>query len=284
MRGEGARRAGEGCFRHGCGITRAGSIRVHPWSKLGCAFAALALALASAAAAQTKPPSPAALQAATNSLPPGHPGYQSGPRTRDGIGKFYLGREIAHYMTHHGASWLERPEREKEERPDLLMTALAVKPGDVVADIGCGTGYYSWRLAEKVGARGRVIGVEIQQEFLDLLARNMAARKLTNVLGHLGAVTDPKLPPASVDLVLMVDVYHEFDHPFEMMAALVKALKPGGRIAFVEFRLEDPEVPIKLLHKMSEAQVKKEMAVHPLEWVETVKTLPWQHLIVFKKK
>ncbi len=254
--------------------------------RAACAAAVLAFALSAPCQAKPQQPAPvaAAPAASTNALPAGHPGYQAGQRTRDGIGKFFLGREIAHFMTHHAADWLERPEREKEERPDLLMTALALKPGDFVADIGCGTGYYSWRAAEKVGPKGRVLGVEIQQEMLDLLAKKMAARNVTNVIGHLGTTTDPKLPPASVDLVLMVDVYHEFDHPFEMMAALIKSLKPGGRIAFVEFRLEDPEVPIKRLHKMSEAQVKKEMAVHPLEWVETVKTLPWQHLIVFKKK
>jgi len=244
----------------------------------------VAALLATTPFAQTQPAKPAAEPAAAAPLPPGHPGYVTGRRTRDGIGKYFLGREIAHFMTHHGAEWLERPEREKEERPDLLMTALALKPGDVVADIGCGTGYYSWRAAEKVGPRGKVIGVEIQQEMLDLLAKKMAERKVTNVSGHLGTTTDPKLPPASVDVALMVDVYHEFDHPFEMTQALIKSLKPGGRIVFVEFRLEDPDVPIKLVHKMSEAQVRKEMAVHPLEWVETNKSLPWQHVIVFRKK
>lgn len=202
----------------------------------------------------------------------------------NGIGKFYMGREIAHYMTHAGAPWLDRPEREKEERPDLVMAALKLKPGDIVADLGCGTGYYSWRMAQAVGPNGVIHGVEIQQEMLDLLAKKMAERRITNVKGVLGTTTDPKLPPASVDLVLMVDVYHEFDHPFEMMQAIVKTLKPGGRIVFVEFRGEDPNVPIKVVHKMTEAQVRKEMTAQPLEWIETVKTLPWQHLIVFKKK
>src|SRR6266566_1687236 len=202
----------------------------------------------------------------------------------NGIGKFYLGREIAHVMGHQAADWLERPEREAEEKPELLIEALKLKPGDGVADIGAGTGYYSWRMAKLVGDQGLVYAVDIQQEMLDLLATKMAERKITNVKGVLGTITDPKLPAHSVDLVLMVDVYHEFDHPFEMMQAICQALKPGGRVVFVEFRAEDPKVPIKEVHKMSEAQVRKEVSAQPLEWVETIATLPWQHVIVFKKK
>ena len=202
----------------------------------------------------------------------------------NGIGKFYLGREIAHVMGHQAADWLERPEREAEEKPDLLLEALKLKSGDVVADIGAGTGYYSWRMAKDVGEKGVVYAVDIQEEMLDLLAQKMAERKISNVKGVLGTITDPKLPAHSVDLVLMVDVYHEFDYPFEMMQAICKALKPGGRVVFVEFRAEDPKVPIKEVHKMSEAQVRKEMSAQPLEWVETIATLPWQHIIVFQKK
>jgi SAM-dependent methyltransferase len=202
----------------------------------------------------------------------------------NGIGKFYFGREIAHVMGHQGADWLERPERQREERPDLLLDSLKLRPGDVAADIGAGTGYYSWRLAKAVGEKGRVYAVEIQQEMLDLLARKLGDRGVTNVTGVLGTITDPKLSAGSVDLILMVDVYHEFSHPYEMMESICRALKPGGRVALVEFRTEDPKVPIKEVHKMSEAQVRKEMAVHPLEWVETIGVLPWQHLIVFRKK
>lgn len=209
--------------------------------------------------------------------------YQTGVKTRDGLGKYYFGREIAHYMTHHGAPWLERAEREKEERPDLVMKSLGLKGGEIVADLGCGTGYYSWRLAKMVGSLGVVYGVEIQPEMLELLAGKMKERSITNVVGVLGTTTDPKLPKP-VDLVIMVDVYHEFDHPWEMMDAICKQLKPGGRVVFVEFRGEDPEVPIKPLHKMTEAQVKKEMAAQPLEYVETIRTLPWQHLIIFRKQ
>ena len=202
----------------------------------------------------------------------------------NGIGKFYMGREIAYVMGHQAADWLERPEREREERPDLLIPALKLKPGEAVADIGAGTGYYTRRLAKPVGTNGVVYAVEIQQEMLDILTNKLAGEKIFNVKPVLGTITDPKLPTAAVDLILMVDVYHEFDHPFEMVTAMCQALKPGGRMVFVEFRGEDPNVPIKLVHKMTEAQVRKEMSVHLLEWVETISTLPQQHVIVFRKK
>lgn len=201
----------------------------------------------------------------------------------DGIGKFYLGREIAQVMGHQAANWLERPEREREERPDFLLAALKLKTGDAVADIGAGSGFYSRRLAEMVGEKGVVYAVDIQQEMLDLLTNKMAELRIRNVKPVLGTITDPKLPPRSVDLILMVDVYHEFDHPYEMVQALCAALKPGGRMVFVEFRGEDPKVPVKKAHKMTEAQVRKEMALQPLEWVETSEVMPRQHIIVFRK-
>jgi SAM-dependent methyltransferase len=159
----------------------------------------------------------------------------------NGIGKFYMGREIAHVMGHQAADWLERPEREQEERTDLLVPALKLKPGVAVADIGAGTGYYTRRLAKVVGTNGLVYAVEIQQEMLDILTNKLAAENIFNVKPVLGTITDPKLPRSSVDLILMVDVYHEFDHPHEMVEAMCRALKPGGRIVFVEFRGEDPE-------------------------------------------
>ena len=202
----------------------------------------------------------------------------------NGIGKFFMGREIAHVMGHQAADWLERPEREAEERPDLLIPALKLKAGDSVADIGAGTGYYTRRLAKAVGEKGAVYAVEIQQEMLDLLTNKLAGENIHNIKPVLGTITDPKLPRAAVDLILLVDVYHEFDHPFEMVTAMCQSLKPGGRIVFVEFRGEDPNVPIKLVHKMTEAQVRQEMSVHPLDWVETISTLPQQHVIVFRKK
>lgn len=202
----------------------------------------------------------------------------------NGIGKFYMRREIAHVMGHQAADWLERPERAKEEGTDLLVPALKLKAGDVVADIGCGSGYYTRRLAKAVGTNGSVFAVDIQREMLDLLTNKLAAERIFNVKPVLGTIIDPKLPAASVDLILMVDVYHEFDHPFEMIEAMCRSLKPGGRMVFVEFRAEDPKVPIKEVHKMSEAQVRKEMSVHPLEWIETIGTLPQQHMIMFGKK
>ena len=202
----------------------------------------------------------------------------------DGIGKFYMGREIAHVMGHQAADWLERAEREEEERPDLLFPALKIKPGDVVADIGAGTGYHARRLAKLVGDRGTVYAVDIQTEMLQMLTNKMAELGIRNVKPVLGTVTDPKLPRNQLDLILMVDVYHEFDHPHEMVAAMISALKPKGRLVFVEFRAEDPDVPIKPVHKMTEAQVRKEMSAHPLDWVETLNLLPRQHIIVFRKR
>ena len=202
----------------------------------------------------------------------------------DGIGKFYLGREIAQVMGHEAADWLERADRDQEEHSEQVVQELGLEPGQVVADIGAGTGYYTRRLARKVGPRGRVFAEDIQPEMLTLLTKKMAGTGLTNVSPVLGTTTDPKLPARSVDLVLLVDVYHEFDFPYEMMQAICRSLKPGGRVAFVEFRAEDPKVPIKPLHKMSEAQVKKEMAVQPLDWVQTNEKLPWQHIIVFRKR
>jgi ubiquinone/menaquinone biosynthesis C-methylase UbiE len=203
---------------------------------------------------------------------------------RDGIGKFYMGREIAHVMGHQAADWLERPERDQEEHTTRLLEALKFKHGEVVADIGAGTGYFTRRMARMIAPSGRVLAVDIQREMLDLLTNNLAEQGITNVVPILGTDKDPKLPRASVDSILMVDVYHEFDHPFEMVEAMCRAMKPGGRMIFVEFRGEDPKVPIKTVHKMTEAQVRKEMAPHPLEWVETIAVLPRQHIIVFRRK
>jgi ubiquinone/menaquinone biosynthesis C-methylase UbiE len=201
----------------------------------------------------------------------------------DGIGKFYMGREIAEVMGHLAAEWLDRPEREKEEAPTKLMEALKLKPGMVVADIGAGSGYFTFRLAQRIGPKGKVLAVDIQPEMLALIKQRMQVRKLNNIEVILGTITDPKLPANGVDLILLVDVYHEFSHPWEMTSAMVKALKPGGRLVFVEYRLEDPEVPIKLVHKMTQKQVRKEMAIHPLTWLKTLDILPRQHIIIFEK-
>ncbi len=224
-----------------------------------------------------------ATAAAQDTQRPASTRYEQRTPSRDGIGKFYMGREISHVMGHQGAEWLERPEREREEMPNRLVELLKLKDGDVVADIGIGTGYIARRISPKIGDTGTIYGVEIQQEMLDILAEKMAGEGITNIKGVLGTITDPKLPPESVDLAIMVDVYHEFSHPYEMMQNICRALKPGGRVVFVEYRAEDPKVPIKRLHKMSELQVIKEATPHPLVWVETLTDLPWQHVIIFQK-
>ena len=214
-----------------------------------------------------------------------HPGYTTKKdHDPNGIGKFYMGREIAHVMGHQAAEWLERPEREQEERSSKLWKMLKVKEGDVVADVGAGSGYHTFKLAELVGAKGKVYAVDIQEEMLDIIRGRMKAKNVTNVVPVKGTETDPKLPGGAIDMILLVDVYHEFSYPFEMTEAMVKALKPGGRLIFVEFRLEDPKVPIKVVHRMSEKQVLKEMEPHPLRYAQTLGELPWQHVIVFEKK
>ena len=212
------------------------------------------------------------------------PQYSSVAPTPDGIGKVYMGREISHVMGFHGAQWLERTERMDEERPDLVLNALDLKPGMTVADIGAGTGYYTWRIAQRIGATGTVYAVDVQPEMIKALERQMSRRRATNVKAVTGTPTDPKLPRNSLDLALMVDVYHEFEQPYEMLAAIVGALKPGGRVAFVEFRGNDPKVPIKPLHTMTEEQVRREAGAHALEWIRTTRDLPWQHVIVFRKQ
>jgi ubiquinone/menaquinone biosynthesis C-methylase UbiE len=201
----------------------------------------------------------------------------------NGIGKFYMGREIAQVMGHLAADWLERPEREQEEQPRKLIELLALKPGDVVADIGAGSGYFTFPLAKKVAGGGKVYAVDIQPEMLAIIRQRMKARHVANVEPVLGTETDPKLPAGAIDLIILVDVYHEFSFPWEMTGAMVRSLKPGGRIVFVEYRLEDPEVPIKVVHKMSQKQVMKEMSPWELKWVKTDESLPRQHVIIFEK-
>ncbi len=206
----------------------------------------------------------------------------------NGIGKFYMGREIARVMGFGGINWLERSKREQEEKLSLLIRALKLKPGMVVADIGAGSGVVSVLLAEGVGPKGKVIGVDIQKEMLHALRKKLDQRKITNVELVQGTLKSARLPPASVDLAIMVDVYHEFSFPYEMMQGISKALKPGGRVAFVEYRKEDPNVRrlIKLVHTMTEAQVKKEIgqAEFGLKWKETIGVLPRQAVIVFERQ
>ena len=205
------------------------------------------------------------------------------PRDPNGIGTYYLGRQIAHVMGHEGADWLERNGRQQEEGTDLLVKELKLKPTDVVADIGAGTGFFSFQLAKEV-PKGQVLAVDIQPEMIASLQENKRRLKVTNVRPVLGSTTSPALPADSVDLVLIVDAYHEFDHPREMGRAIRRALRPGtGRLALVEYRAEDPNVPIKRIHKMSVEQARKEMAAVGLEFVEAIDTLPQQHLLLFRR-
>lgn len=198
----------------------------------------------------------------------------------DGIGKVYQGREIAQVMGHEGAYWLERPQRAWEERPHAVIEALHLKSTDVVADIGAGTGYFTFRLSPLVG---KVLAVDVQPEMLALMRLVVEQESIPNVELVLGNETDPQLTPNSIDLALLVDVYHEFAYPREMMSKLGQALKPNGRVVLVEYRKEDPRVAIKALHKMSVAQAKRELATVGLVWQETQEFLPEQHVLIFKK-
>ncbi len=202
--------------------------------------------------------------------------------SRDGIGKVYLGREISHVMGHRGAAWLERRTRAQEEQPDQAVVAMELKPDDVVADIGAGTGYFSFRMATLV-PQGKIYAVDIQPEMLAIIEQRMASRSVDNIVPVKGSIIDPGLPENSIDAALFVDAYHEFSHPYEMMQGIVKALKPGGRVFLIEYRGEDPSIPIKRLHKMTQTQAKKEMNAVGLEWVQTKDFLPTQHFMVFRK-
>ncbi len=200
----------------------------------------------------------------------------------EGTGKFYLGREIAHVMGYAGASWLERPGRVEEEQPDKVVAEMKLKPTDVVADVGAGTGYFSFRIS-RVVTQGKVYAVDIQPEMLNVIEQRKQKLKAENVVGVRSTEKEVKLPDNSVDVVLMVDVYHEFEFPYEMMQSIKRALKPGGRIVQIEYRGEDPDVQIKRTHKMTVAQARKEMEFVGLAWKETKSFLPQQHFLVFEK-
>ena len=200
----------------------------------------------------------------------------------DGIGKYYMNREIAQVMGHQAMMWLERPSRVTQEKPDLTVEQLDLKPDDVVADIGAGTGYFSFRMAQQV-PEGKVYAVDIQPEMLDEIAFLKEERNIDNVETVLGTEQKPNLPPESIDLALMVDAYHEFAYPREMMEGIVEALKPGGRVVLLEYRKENPMIMIKPLHKMTQKQVKKELKAVGLKWQETKQFLPEQHFLVFGK-
>jgi FkbM family methyltransferase len=208
--------------------------------------------------------------------------YTQKPPSRDGTGKVYMGREISKVMGHRGARWLQRPSRADNEKPSLLVDSMNLAPSDVVADIGAGTGYFTFRIAPRV-PEGRVFAVDIQPEMLAIMRDTIETKGVDNVTPVRGTVTGPQLPSDSVDAALMVDAYHEFSHPREMMLNLKYALVPGGRVYLVEYRKEDPSVPIKPLHKMTEAQARKEMRAVGFEWVATEDMLPRQHFMIFRK-
>ena len=212
-----------------------------------------------------------------------NPGYiEDQSRRTTGIGKFYMGREISFVMGHQAAGWLNRPGRIQEEMPDEVVANMKLEPTHVVADIGAGSGYFSFRIAKLV-PEGKVLAVDIQQEMLDIVEATKAKEDVTNIEGVKGAIDNPNLPMNSIDAAIMVDAYHEFSHPFEMINGIYNALRPGGRIFLLEYRGEDASVPIRPLHKMTQEQVIKEMGVFGLEWTEPLDFLPWQHMMVFTK-
>jgi ubiquinone/menaquinone biosynthesis C-methylase UbiE len=195
----------------------------------------------------------------------------------------YMGREIAQTMHYAGAPWLMRESRQREEDCETLLAALKIQPGQTVCDMGCGNGFYTLPMAKLVGEGGKLLAVDIQPEMLHMLNERAKAEGLKNIALITGTQTDPQLEPESVDLILLVDVYHEFSHPRQMLAAMHKALKPEGRIALAEFRLEDRNVPIKRLHKMSKKQILREYEANGFRLVEEFDKLPWQHLMFFSR-
>lgn len=238
---------------------------------------------ADAPAATVAPVDPAAQKAITTE-PDAAPAsiYGTCEPGEGGSGKTYMGREISEVMGHFGVGWLERPEREREERTDWLIDALALRPTDAVADIGAGSGYFTMRISPLV-PEGVVYGTDIQEEMLDIIRERALEEGALNVMPVLGRIDHCGLEPESVDVVLFVDAYHEFSHPREMMESIVTALKPGGRVYLVEYRLEDPLVLIKERHKMSEKQARLEMEAVGLTFVENIGVLPQQHILVFRR-
>ncbi len=231
-------------------------------------LASLCVAFTSICAAQTSTEPDESQQQEAAAIPPA-------PQT-------YMGREIAITMHYTGAPWLVRESREREEGTKLLLDQLDIEPGMTICDMGCGNGFYTIPMAEQTGKTGRVYAVDIQQEMLDLLQDVAEEAQLSNIEGVLGTAIDPKLPDASIDLMLVVDVYHEMSHPEQMLAAIRKCLKPDGRLVLVEFRAEDPEVPIKKLHKMSKVQILMELTANGFKLKCGFNELPRQHMLTFQ--
>lgn len=227
-------------------------------------------------------PEPELVDAAEEIDQTGSKHYEFGRASRDGIGKFYMGREISQVMGHRAAEWLDRPTRQHDEGTDLLIERLPLSKDSVVADIGAGTGYFSFAIAKRI-PHGRVLAVDIQQEMLDMIESQKAGGAQANVETILGSERDPGLPAATVDLALIVDAYHEFSFPREMGEAIAKSLKPGGKLVLVEYRAEDPNVAIKPLHKMTATQAISELEAIGLEWEHTGNFLPQQHFLVMRR-
>lgn len=208
--------------------------------------------------------------------------YQYRDGDMDGIGKWYMGREIAYVMSHYGISWLERPEREKEERVTLLLKNMELKPGMVVADIGAGSGYHTVRMAKMVGD-GKIYAVDVEPQMIAYLDKRIKDEHFTNIKTVLGKEQSVGLPPASIDIMLMVDVYHELSFPYEIARSMLEALKPGGKLFLIEYRAKDSSVPIKQVHKMTQKQAVKELKAAGFSFVKNIGNLPWQHCLVFQK-
>ena len=201
----------------------------------------------------------------------------------NGIGKWYMGREIAYVMGFEGIGWLERSDREKEENVSTLIKNMRIKSNDTIADIGAGSGYHAFRMAP-LAKKGLVYAVDIQVEMLMAIEKSKESSKIRNIETILGSEKSVFLAKSSVDKILMVDVYHEFNFPVEMIASMKKALKPSGQLFLIEYRGEDPGVPIKKIHKMTKKQAVKEMEVAGFKLKENIDNLPWQHCMVFVKK
>ncbi len=195
----------------------------------------------------------------------------------------YMGREIARTMHFTGAPWLVRESREREEECSTLLKVLKLKPGQVVCDLGCGNGFYTLKMAEMVAPAGKVLAVDIQPEMLTLLRKRAEKEDIPNIQPVLGSLIDPNLPAGKVDLIFCVDAYHEFSHPVHMLREIRKSLAPGGRLVLVEFRAEDPKVPIKPLHKMSKKQIRRELGANGFRLIEQYDGLPWQHVMFFAR-
>ncbi len=209
--------------------------------------------------------------------------YTTKPGDSNGIKKWYMGRQIAQVMSHYGIDWLERQEREMEENTSQLLKNLAIKPGMVIADIGAGSGYHSTLLSKMVG-NGKVYAVDVEPEMIAYLNDRIKLEGIKNIVPVLSTEQSVSLPANTIDMMLLVDVYHEFSCPYEMALSMLNALKPGGKLVLVEFRSEDPMVPIKTIHKMSEAQAVKELKAAGFNFDKNISNLPWQHCLVFTKK